>query len=254
MDHIVWDSRPAELRRPVMVAAFGGWNDAASAASGAISFVGGELSAERFARMDPEEFYDFQDTRPLIDLTTSGRHSLTWPEVEFYGARTQHGPDVVLVSGTEPSMRWRTFCETILGVASALDVERIVTLGSLLADVAHTRPIRLTAIASDQRLIDGMGTRPPSYRGPTGIVAVLHQIASDAGMSSASLWAPVPHYAAGVPNPKGALALVRGLSTVAGLRFDLTELEASARVHEVQVSRAVERDERLKDLVERIEA
>lgn len=253
MEHVVWEHRPQRLRHPVMVAAFSGWNDAASAASGAVSFLGAQLGAERFARIDPEPFYDFQATRPMIDLTVPGEQTLTWPEVELYEARTLAGPDLVLVLGSEPSMRWRTFCGALLEVGSRVGVEVVLTLGSLLADVAHTRPIRLTGMASDDELVRGLHSRPPSYHGPTGITGVLHHAAGSAGVRAVSLWAPVPHYAAGVPNPKGSLALVRGVGQVTGIGMETSELERAVVEHEAQVSRAVSGDERLRALVARLE-
>jgi len=253
MEPLSWDERPADLRAPVMVAAFGGWNDAAASASSAVGFLGERLGARRVAAIDPEEFYDFQATRPLVDLT-SPRAPIVWPEVELMVARPADAPrDLVLVSGAEPSFRWRAFCRTILDAADALGVTRIVTLGSLLADVVHTRPIRLTGMASDPALVAELGFREPSYAGPTGIVGVLHQTAVEDGREAVSLWAPVSHYAAGLTNAKGSLALLRALERVSGLRLDLGELEAAAAAFEGQVTRAVEAEPRLRGLVEQLE-
>lgn len=237
-----------------MVAAFGGWNDAAASASSAVAFLGERLGARRVASIDPEEFYDFQATRPLVDLSSSGSAPIVWPEVELMVARPADGArDLVLVSGAEPSFRWRAFCRTILDAADALGTRRIVTLGALLADVVHTRPIRLTGMASDPALIDGLDLRRPSYAGPTGIVGVLHQAAVEDGREAVSLWAPVSHYAAGLTNAKGSLALLRALERVSGLRLDLGELETAAEAFEGQVTRAVEAEPRLRGLVEQLE-
>lgn len=254
MDDLRWDERPAGLRDPVMIAAFGGWNDAAAAASGAVVFIGERLGATRAAAMDPEVFYDFQATRPLIDLSTGTSSKIVWPEVELMVARAPDADhDLVLVVGAEPSMRWKSFCTQILDAAVALGVRRVVTLGSLLADVVHTHPVRLTGMASDPALIAGLDFRTPSYAGPTGIVGVLHHEASTRGLESVSLWAPVSHYAAGLTNAKGSLALVRALGRVAGLAVDTSSLEASAANFELQVARAVESEPRLRQLVEQLE-
>lgn len=254
MDELRWDEKPSELKSPVMIAAFGGWNDAAAAASGAVVFVGERLGARRVASLDPEAFYDFQATRPLIELSSDTGSSIMWPEVELLVARVPDGPhDVLLVAGAEPSMRWRTFCTLLLDAAQALGVTRVVTLGSLLADVVHSHPVRLTGITSDPAFISGLGFREPSYSGPTGIVGVLHHEAAARGIETVSLWAPVSHYAAGLTNSKGSLALVRALDPVAGITVDMGELEEAAASFEGQVARAVESEPRLRQLVEQLE-
>lgn len=255
MAELHWDERPTDLRDPVMVAAFGGWNDAAAAASSAVVFLGEQFGARRVAAIDPEEFYDFQATRPLIDLTGGeGNPAVVWPEVELLVARPADGAhDLVLVAGAEPSMRWRAFCRLLLDAANALGVRRVVTLGSLLADVVHNHPVRLTGMASAPALIEGLGFRTPSYAGPTGIVGVVHHAATEAGFESVSIWAPVSHYAAGLTNSKGSLALIRALERVSGVRVDAGELERAAQSFENQVARAVESEPRLRQLVEQLE-
>ena len=236
-----------------MIAAFGGWNDAAGAASGAVVFLGERLGATKVAALDPEAFYDFQATRPMIDLRTASESSIVWPEVEVLVARTEGARDVVLVAGAEPSMRWRTFCTLLLDAAAALGVTRVVTLGSLLADVVHSIAVRITGMASDPSFVAGMDFREPSYQGPTGIVGVLHHEASRRGLETVSMWAPVSHYAAGLTNSKGSLALVRALEQVAGVTVDVHELEEAAAAFEGQVARAVEAEPRLRQLVEQLE-
>ena len=255
MAELNWDERPTDLRDPVMVAAFGGWNDAAAAASNAIVFLGERFGARRIAAIDPEEFYDFQATRPLVDMTGGGGgSSLVWPEVELLVARTPDSPhDLVLVAGAEPSMRWRAFTRLLLDTAAELGVRRVVTLGSLLADVVHSHPIRLTGMASDPALIEGMNFRVPGYAGPTGIIGVLHHLAGEAGLESISMWAPVSHYAAGLTNSKGSLALIRALEQVTGIAMDVSRLEEAASAFEGQVARAVEAEPRLRQLVEQLE-
>ena len=254
MQPLRWERRPDGLRAPALVAAFEGWNDAGDAASSALTFVGGALKAQRFATIDPEEFYDFQATRPTIRFVDGISREVEWPEVEIHAASAAGAPrDLVLVSGHEPSYRWRTFCETIVDLAEALGVQSIVTLGSLLADVPHTRPVGITGLASDEALIDRVGLNQSSYQGPTGIVGVLHDACQRRGIPSVSLWAAVPHYVAVSPNPKGALALVRKLEGVVGVAVDGTELEEAAEEYERQVNRAVESDPDVQAFVERLE-
>lgn len=254
MDVLRWNERPTDLRDPVLVAAFRGWNDAAAAASSALAFVAGRLGARRIAGIEPDEFYDFQATRPQVDLSRPGAHVLKWPEVELSAASpARAGRDLILVAGAEPSMRWRGFCGVVLDVARDLGARLVVTLGSLLADVPHTRPVRLTGMASDPELIAGLGMREPTYRGPTGIVGVLHEAAIERGFTAVSLWAPASHYAAGVTNAKATLALVRGLEVTTGLTIGADDLEAAADAYVDQVSRAVEADPRLRSLVEQLE-
>src|SRR5579875_3710592 len=174
MHPLEWEYRPDRLRAPALVCAFKGWNDAADAASTAVTFVGSTLGARRFATIDPEEFYDFQATRPQVKLVDGLARSIVWPEVELYEARVPRAPrDLVLLTGTEPSMRWRTFTKVIVELAEALGTQLVVTLGALLADVPHTRPITVTGLASDPGLVSRLGLQHSSYEGPTGIVGVL---------------------------------------------------------------------------------
>jgi proteasome assembly chaperone (PAC2) family protein len=254
MPPLQWDRRPDGLRAPAMVCAFKGWNDAADAASTALTFVGGAHGAERFAAVDPEEFYDFQATRPQIRLTEGKAREITWPEVEVYEVRVPRAPrDLVLVAGIEPSMRWRTFCGVVIELAEALGVQMVVTLGALLADVPHSRPISITGFASEPALVERLGLASSSYEGPTGIVGVLHAACQQAELPSASLWAAVPHYIAATPNPKAALALVRKLETLVGVSVDASALEESAADYERQVNRAVQSDPDIQAFVERLE-
>jgi proteasome assembly chaperone (PAC2) family protein len=254
MQPLQWERRPDGLRAPALVCAFKGWNDAGEAASAALSFVGAQLDAERFATIDPEEFVDFQATRPTVQLVEGLTREIIWPEFEVYEVRAPRAPrDLVLLSGPEPAIRWQTYCRTVVELAEALGVQIVVTLGSLLADVPHSRPVSITAHASDQALVDRLNANPPQYEGPTGIVGVLHSICADAGLPTASLWAAVPHYVAVVPNPKGALALVRALEQLVGVTMDASELESASAEYERQVSRAVEMDPDVQAFVERLE-
>jgi proteasome assembly chaperone (PAC2) family protein len=254
MQPLQWEHRPDGLRAPALVCAFKGWNDAADAASSAITFVGSALGATRFATIDPEEFYDFQATRPRVKLADGETREIVWPVVELHEARIPRAPrDLILLSGTEPSFRWRTFSSLITELAEALGTQLVVTLGALLADVPHTRPIAVSALSSDRSLIARLGLSPSAYEGPTGIVGVLHAACQNAGLPSASLWAAVPHYIAATPNPKAALALVRKLEGLVGVAVDATELERAAADYERQVNVAVQSDPDVQAFVERLE-
>jgi proteasome assembly chaperone (PAC2) family protein len=254
MQPLIWEHRPDGLRAPALVCAFTGWNDAGDAASAALQFLGSSLGAKRFARIDPEDFIDFQATRPKIRLVEGRTRKIDWPEVEIYEARIPRAPrDLVLLQGAEPSMRWRTFCGLIVDLAEALGTQMVVTLGALLADVPHSRPVPITGLSSDEGLVERVGLSPSSYEGPTGIVGVLHAACQEAGVPTASLWASVPHYVAAAPNPKAALALVRKLEGLVGVSVDAGELETAAADYERQVSLAVQSDPDVQAFVERLE-
>jgi proteasome assembly chaperone (PAC2) family protein len=237
-----------------MVCAFKGWNDAADAASTALGHVIEALAARRFASIDPEEFYDFQNTRPRIQMIDGQARSIEWPDVKLYEARVPRAPrDLVLLSGTEPSYRWRGFTGVLVELAESLGVQLVVTLGALLADVPHTRPINVTGLASDPSLVARLGLSRSSYEGPTGIVGVLHGACHEAGMPSASLWAAVPHYVAAAPNPRAALALVRKLEGLVGVAVEASSLESAAVDYDRQVNAAVQSDPDVQAFVERLE-
>jgi len=254
MQPLIWESRPDGLRAPAMVAAFSGWNDAGDAASAALTFIGESLGAERFARIDPEDFYDFQATRPHIRFTEDRKRDITWPGIEISAARVPRAPrDLILVQGPEPSMRWQSFCRHLVDLAEALDTQLVVTTGALLADVPHTHPVSITGLASDEALVDKIALRETTYEGPTGIVGVLHTACMDAGLPSASLWAAVPHYVAAAPNPKAALALVRKVESLVAVTVDASELESATEDYERQVGQAVQSDPDVQAFVERLE-
>jgi predicted ATP-grasp superfamily ATP-dependent carboligase len=254
MQPLQWEHRPDGLRAPALICAFKGWNDAADAASSAIQFVGAALHAHRFATIDPEEFYDFQATRPRVKLVDGQAREIVWPAVELYEAHVPRAErDLILLTGTEPSFRWRTFSKLVVELAEALSTQLVVTLGALLADVPHTRPVSVTGLSSDPALVARLGLSPSSYEGPTGIVGVLHAACQQAGLPSASLWAAVPHYIAATPNPKAALALVRKLEGLVGVAVDGSELETAAADYERQVNVAVQSDPDVQAFVERLE-
>src|ERR1700690_1087631 len=254
MQPLIWDRRPEGLRAPAMVCAFQGWNDAGDAASGAVSFLASALHARRFARIDSEEFYDFQTNRPCIKFTEGRRREIVWPTVEVFEAPAPRAPrDLVLVQGVEPSMRWRSFSSHLVDLAEALGVQVVVSLGALLGDVPHTRPVTMTGYASDPSLVARLGMLSSSYEGPTGIVDVLQNACADAGLPSASLWAAGPHYVAAAANPKAALALVRRLEGLIGVSVDASDLESAAADYERQVGLAVQSDPDIQAFVERLE-
>ncbi len=237
-----------------MVCAFQGWNDAGDAASSAVSFLASALHARRFARIDSEEFYDFQSNRPTVRFNEQNEREIVWPSVEVFEAQAPRAPrDVVLVQGVEPSLRWRAFTGHIVDLAEALGVQVVVSLGALLGDVPHTRPVSLSGHATDPALMERLGMHGSSYEGPTGIVGVLHHACAQAGLPSASLWAGVPHYVAAASNPKAALALVRRVEGLIGVSVDVSELESAAADYERQVGLAVQSDPDIQAFVERLE-
>jgi proteasome assembly chaperone (PAC2) family protein len=249
-----WAGDPPELRSPVLVAAFAGWNDAASAATTALEAVSGSLAAEPIAEIDPEEFYDFQVTRPTIRMAEGQTREVDWPANTILAATAESAErDLVLVSGIEPNLRWRTFAGAVVEAAERLDVEMVVTLGALLADVPHTRPVPITGLASDPELVERLGLSRSSYEGPTGILGIVHDACRRRGLTSASLWAAVPHYVAAVPNPKAALALLRRLEGFTGIAIEASELEDAMERFETQVDRAVASNPEIEELVHRLE-
>jgi proteasome assembly chaperone (PAC2) family protein len=254
MQPLKWDRRPDGLRAPALICAFQGWNDAGDAASAAVSFLVSALGAERFCEVDSEEFFDFQATRPRIQLADGMAREIVWPTIEVLEARVPRAPrDLILMQGSEPSMRWRTFASLVVDLAEALGVQMVVTLGALLADIPHSRPVAITGLASDTSLIERLGLQNSTYEGPTGIVGVLHSACAQAGLPAASLWASVPHYVAAAPNPKATLALVRKIESLVGVSADASELEQAAADYERQVGLAVQSDPEVQAFVERLE-
>jgi proteasome assembly chaperone (PAC2) family protein len=245
MDPIRWKSRP-QLRDPVLVCAFNGWNDAGEAASAALGLILGDFGGNEVAEIDPEEFFDFTAVRPTIRLVEGRTRVVDWPANTFHAAHVPAAEhDLLLMSGTEPSLRWRAFNEAIISVADQVGVK--------LADVPHTRPVGITGIASDESLVAQLGFQRSSYEGPTGVVGALHHACQQHGMASASLWASVPHYVAAAPNPKAALALIRAFEGLVGVAVDAAPLEEAAVEYERQVNDAVASDPDVKAFVEQLE-
>jgi proteasome assembly chaperone (PAC2) family protein len=232
-----------ELRRPVLVAAFRGWNDGGQGASLGAAYLAKHWEATRFAEIDPESFYDFQAVRPHVSLVDGQTRKIDWPDNAFFHAKIPgSGRDAVLLLGIEPNLRWKTFAGLVLELAGDLGVEMVVTLGSLLADVPHTRPAPVTAAATDPALVVELGLEPSRYEGPTGIVGVVHDACRAAGIPSVSLWAAVPHYVSLAPSPRAALSLVRRFGELLGVDVDVQELEQAAEEYSEQVSEAVSTD------------
>jgi proteasome assembly chaperone (PAC2) family protein len=237
-------NRRPELTRPVLIAAFRGWNDGAQAASLAAGYLAKTWQAQRFAHVDPEEFFDFQATRPHVSLEGGMTRKIDWPETAFYHARPDGlDRDIVLLLGIEPNLRWRTFTQLLVDLVGELGVEMMITLGALLADVPHTRPSPVTGSASDPDLVKQLGLSESRYEGPTGIVGVLHDVCGKRGIKSASLWAAVPHYVSLAPSPRAALALCQRLGDILGTSIDTEELDDAAERYSEQVSEAVASDE-----------
>ena len=238
-----WDHRP-QLRRPVLVAAFEGWNDAGDAASTAARYLAATWEARTFASIDCEEFYDFTSTRPQVRLVEGLTRQIDWPANEFAAAHvagTQH--DVVVLHGVEPQLKWRTFCDAIVGIATELRVEMAITLGALLTDTPHTRPVRVTGTAGDEAVSRRLGLQRSRYEGPTGIVGVLTQALAQAKIPAASLWAAVPHYISQVPSPKATLALVERTTQLLATRVDVTDLQIASAAYERSVDERLEADD-----------
>ena len=253
MSELIVSSRP-ELRRPVLVAAFRGWNDGGQGATLGAGYLARQWDAEAFAEIDPENFYDFQAVRPNVSLEEGMTRKLEWPSNTFL-----HAPipdldrDVVIMLGVEPNLRWKTYSQLVLGLAEELGVELVVTLGSLLADVPHTRPAPVSAAASDPSLVEELGVEPSRYEGPTGILGVLLDACRRAGIPSVSLWAAVPHYVSLAPSPRAALALCRRLGELVGTEIELAELEQAAEEYNEQVTEAVASDAETAAYVEELE-
>lgn len=242
-----------DLVDPVMLCAFEGWNDAGDAASGAVLHLEDVWSATQIAEIDPEDYYDFQVNRPEIVLE-DGVRSVVWPSTRISVARIPLATrDVVLVHGIEPSMRWRTFTQELLGAARDLGVEMVVTLGALLADTPHTRPVPVSGTSSDPDIAARMGYEPSTYEGPTGIVGVLQDACAKAGIPSVSLWAAVPHYVAQPPCPKATLALLGRIEDLLDVPVPLGDLHEEARAWQLGVDELASEDDEIQAYVRQLE-
>src|SRR4051795_2959184 len=252
-DELHIDDHP-QLERPVLIAAFRGWNDGGQGASLAGAYLARAWAAIEFASIDAENFFDFQATRPTVSLVDGYTRQIEWPENTFmYAPLPGAGRDAIILLGVEPNLRWRTFCDHVTTLAKQFEVELVVTLGSLLADVPHTRPAPVTGSATDPELIDELGLQASRYEGPTGVVGVLHDACTQAGIASASLWAAVPHYVSLTPSPRAAKALVDRLGELLSADVDTTELDEAADAYAQQVSEAVAADAETSQYVDELE-
>jgi proteasome assembly chaperone (PAC2) family protein len=242
------------LRSPVLIAAFKGWNDAGDSASFAADHLRRVWGGEIAYTIDPEEFFDFQAVRPEVSLSDGVTRKIAWPSNDIFAARIEGAErDALIMVGTEPNLRWRTFTGLVTEIARSHQVSLVVTLGALLADVPHSRPVPITGTAADPTLVEKLGLHRSRYEGPTGIVGVLHDACARAGIPSASLWAAVPHYLAVTPNPRGALALVAKAMDLIGVEADIKPLERAAEIYDQRVGDVVAGDEDVQAYVHLLE-
>lgn len=250
---VVWDGSP-KLRNPLLLVAFEGWFDAGECATGALDWIRRRSEARRVCHIDPEEFFDFQESRPHIEIAPDGERRIQWPEVECHVAPAAPPHDLVLLSGIEPRMRWRAFCDGVAEIASELGCEMVVTLGAMVAGVAHSRAATVKGSAASDELATRLGLDRPTYQGPTGIIGTLHDVLDQASLPVISLRVGVPHYVAGPPNPKGTRALLAQVETVTGVPTGYKDLDASAAAWEERVNEAVERDPEIVAYIRQLEA
>lgn len=245
------------LRSPVMIAAFGGWNDAGEAATGAISHLASLWPAITIARVDPEDFYDFQVNRPIVFLDETKVRQLTWPRTEVSGIFTPHLPfDLVLVKGLEPSMRWRAFSAELLDLADDLEIATLITLGSLLADTPHSRSIPVSRSTASPVLAErwaDRGVETSNYEGPTGILGVLQDASLRRGMDAISLWSAIPHYASASPSPKATLALLNALADFLDISIPHGDLASHSQVWEANVNELASQDSEIAEYIRHLE-
>ncbi|MFL5990397.1 MAG: PAC2 family protein [Rubrobacteraceae bacterium] len=254
--YISLEWRP-QLDRPVLIAAFTGWNDAAEAASVALAALRDSWEARNFGVFDAEEFFDYQAARPRVKLVEGVTRTIEWPENQLSATapslESAGGRGAVLLSGPEPSFRWRSFCAAVIDLARELNVELVVTMGALLADVPHSRPVSVAANSQDPALVESLGLSASRYEGPTGITGILHRACAEANLSSVSFWAPVPHYLPAIPSAPAALALLESLSALLRMEVDTSTLERGAAAYQEQVSAAVSQDSDLTSYVRMLE-
>ncbi len=257
MDSLTIHAMPQHLRRPVVVAAFSGWNDAAESATTAARYLGTTFHAEKFAEIDPENFYHFGLSRPYVRFKSGSEteREIVWPATEFSIAQPPELPrDIIIGVAIEPHLRWKTYCAEVLSLARRCEATLVLTLGALLAEVPHTRPIRLSGGSSDPELATRLGLRATRYEGPTGIVGVLNTVCREQGVPSASIWANVPHYISGIENPRATLALVRRVLTLLNGTADLSDLEEAVRQFDANLTEIVSQNEKIAGYVKKLES
>ena len=257
MDALKIHPRPEGLRRPILIMAFGGWNDAAESATTAVRYLGTSFRAEKFAEIDPEEFYHFGLSRPYVRFKPGSEteREITWPATEFSITQASTlARDVIVGVAVEPHLRWKTYCGVVLELARRCEVTLVLTLGALLAEVPHTRPVRLSGSASDPELAVRLGVRPTKYEGPTGIVGVLNTICREQGFATASLWANVPHYISGIENPKATLALVERVAPLLGATIEVRELEDAGKQFDSNLKEIVAQNAKIANYIKKLES
>ncbi len=253
MDHVIWHERPY-LRDPVALIAYEGWNDAGDAASGSVGYLLDRYQVEPFARIDGEEFINFQDTRPIVEITDGNEREIHWPSTGLFAITLTSDPrDLVVVVGDEPHLRWKAYTRTLLDVLRDLGVQQVTTLGAFIGQVAHTLPVPVFGTSSDPDVMARHGLIGSSYEGPTGIIGVINQAARQDGLETLSLWAAIPHYLAANPNPKAMLALLERVAEIGGHTFDLDEMREDAEEFEARVAEALEDSDDMARYVEELE-
>jgi proteasome assembly chaperone (PAC2) family protein len=254
---LTFHAAPEGLRRPVLIMAFSGWNDAAESATTAARYLATSFHAEQLAEIDPEEFYHFGLSRPYVRFKAGSEteREIVWPATEFSLARPPGlARDLVVGVAIEPHLKWKAYCAAVLELARRCDAALVLTLGALLAEVPHTRPVRLVGGASDPELAARLGVRPTRYEGPTGIVGVLNTVAREQGFATASLWANVPHYVSGIENPKASLALVRRVLAYLGATLDLADLEEAGKRFDANLAEIVAQNAKIAGYVKKLES
>ncbi len=253
MEFIQWTADRPSLDSPILILAFEGWNDAGDAASTAARHIRDRFGGEVFATIDPEPFYDFTSNRPMLRLE-DGSRVIDWPENSFAAiSRADIAHDLIVMVGHEPQLKWRTYTEQIISVVEEFDVDLIVSLGALIADVTHSRPTPVYASGHDPKLIADLDLEPSSYEGPTGIVGVIHQALRSQGYGSISLWATVPSYVPHATSPKATLALVNRLAQLLTMAVPTTALEIAASAYERQINDLVDDDEETRAYIAQLE-
>jgi proteasome assembly chaperone (PAC2) family protein len=256
-DPLTIHAMPTGLRRPVLILAFSGWNDAAESATTAARYLASGFHAEKFAEIDPEEFYHFGLSRPYVRFKAGSdtEREIVWPATEFsISQSTDLSRDVIVGVASEPHLRWKAYCAAVLALARRCEASLVLTLGALLAEVPHTRPVRLAGGASDPELSALLGTRPTRYEGPTGIVGVLNTVCREEGIPAASLWANVPHYISGIENPKATRALVQRVLTMLGANLDLTDLDDAGRQFDQNLTEILAQNAKISNYVKKLES
>lgn len=243
-----------ELRSPIMILAFSGWNDAGEAASAAVEHLASIWPVQAIGEFDTEEFYDYQNNRPIVSVDESFNRSLTWPTTTVRGlSLPNYDRDLILVSGVEPSLKWRSFVAQLLDLGEDLDISMVVCLGSLLADVPHTRPIPVTATAARPEFGERLGLEMSRYEGPTGILGAIQDACNQREIDALSIWAAIPHYVSSPPCPKATLSLLNHLEDLLELPIDLGELPEDAKAWEIGVDQLSQEDSEIADYVKSLE-